>query len=483
LSLQECQGKGLFKLIKKVTFLASFYMKKYIFVHFIFFLGSYLCTAQDSIRICGQLLNNSRFAKVIVKKFNIGNYDIAAVPINEDGSFSITAPKDIQSGVYRFQYSQSTENEYVDVILDGREAEIHFTLDLNIPIENRIPLFSQSIENRNWYTYQTARRIIIQKIQALQQLVALYPTPNDKIVQQVQDALATEQKEYYHQEAFFLNQNNNTWASKMIANTPYYFTNPKDDWRLQDFEKREHYWDKISTTAPELINSPLYTERILEYLKYYMNPAMKFSEEDMNEGFIKSVDIIIQKFSGNVTTKKFAIQYLQLGFKEIGNEKVLQYIDEKYATQEQCTTSDNDLQKRLKAYDAMKVGNTAPDIAFTTLDFNLHALAAERTIVVFWASWCPHCIEELPKLNEWAKVNPSIKVVAISLDDDKVSYESTKVKFPILIHDTDLKKWEGKAVSDYFVYGTPTFILMDKDKKILGKYTSLEQLKTFINLN
>jgi thiol-disulfide isomerase/thioredoxin len=129
------------------------------------------------------------------------------------------------------------------------------------------------------------------------------------------------------------------------------------------------------------------------------------------------------------------------------------------------------------------VGNTTPDIAFTTLDFNLHALAAERTIVLFWASWCPHCMEELPKLNEWASANPATKIVAISLDDDKVAYDSAIAKFSALIHDTDLKKWDGKAVTDYYVYGTPTFILLDKDKKILGRYTSLEQLKTFINLN
>jgi thiol-disulfide isomerase/thioredoxin len=454
-------------------------MKKYILVYFIFFLSGFYCTAQDSIRISGQLLNNSRYAKVIVKKFNIGSYDIAAFPIKEDGSFKVTAPIDIEPGVYRFQYSQSN-NEYVDVILDGKETKINFTLDLNSPIENRLPIFTLSKENSTWYAYQKERKTTLQKIQALQQLVVQYPEANDKIVNEVQKAINEETKNYHKQDALFSKLNQNTWAAKMISNTPYYFTNPKDDWRLQAFDKKEHYWDKISTTAPELINSPLFTEHILEYLKYYMNPEMKFSEEEMNSGFIKSIDIIMDKFGGNDKTKQFALQYLQLGFKEIGNEKVLQYIDEKYATQEQCTTSDNDLQKRLKGYDAMKVGNTAPDIAFTTLDFNLHALAAERTIVVFWASWCPHCMEELPKLNEWAKVNPTTKVVAISLDDDKVAYESTKVKFPILIHDTDLKKWEGKAVSDYFVYGTPTFIVMDKDKKILGKFASFEQLRNFI---
>ena len=460
--------------------IATFRMKKYLLLPFIFLFGGFFCTAKDSIRISGQLLNNSRYAKVVVKKFNLGNFDIGAVPIKEDGSFSIDAPKDIEAGVYRFQYSQSTENEYIDIIIDGKETEIHFTLDLAIPIENRKPSFTKSKENKNWYDYQTARQIILQKIQALQQLLALYPTTSDKILKKAEKAIAEQQKKYYTQNALFLKQNSYTWAGKMIANTPYYFTNPKDDWRLQDFEKKEHYWDDITTNAPELINSPIYTERILEYLKYYMNPDMKFSEEEMNEGFIKSVDIIIQKFSGSDATKKFAIQYLQLGFKELGNEKVLQYIDEHFKeTLVQCQdeTDKAAFDKRVQGYATIKVGNKAPDITFTSLDFNLHAIAAERTIVVFWASWCPHCMEELPKLNEWAVVNPKTKVVAISLDDDKTAYETTIQKFPALIHDTDLKKWEGKAVTDYFVYGTPTFIVLDKDKNIVDKYSDFKSIE------
>ena len=83
-------------------------------------------------------------------------------------------------------------------------------------------------------------------------------------------------------------------------------------------------------------------------------------------------------------------------------------------------------------------------------------------------------MEEMPKLNAWAAANPNTKVVAISLDEDQAAYETTIQQFPNIFHHTDLKKWEGKAVNDYFVYGTPTFIVLDKDKKIVGKYASFE---------
>jgi thiol-disulfide isomerase/thioredoxin len=458
-------------------------MKKLYLLHFFLALNGLFGYSQDSIHISGQLLNNTRFAKVLIKKFNVGNFIIAAVDINNNGSFSIYAPKNTEPGVYRFQYSQTSADEYIDIIVNGSENEVSFTLDINEAKETRKPNFTKSNENINWYQYQKEREVTLQKIQAMQHLVALYPIRTDQIVQQAQEAIKQEINSYYNQEAHFLKQNTTTWAGKMVANKPYYFTNPKDNWRLQAYEIKEHYWDNISTNNPELINSPLYTEHILEYLKYYMNPEMKFSEEEMNEGFLKSVDIIIQKFSGSDATKKFAIQYLQLGFKEIGNEKVLQYIDEKYKqTIEQCQDETDKVafDKRVKGYATIKVGNKAPNILFTTSTKSLYDIVAAQTIVVFWASWCPHCQEELPKVNEWAKANPTTKVVAISLDEDKVAYENAIKQFPALLHDTDLKKWEGKAVKDYYVYGTPTFIVLDKDKNILGKLTSFNQLKTVL---
>ena len=442
---------------------------------YMFFIA--LCAfAQDSIVIQGELKNNSRFAKVVINKFGIGSFPIGAFPI-KNNAFHITAPKDIEPGVYRFQYSQTT-NEFVDIILNGEEKNIAFSIDLIEDVEKRKPIFTQSQENKNWYGYQYQSQLQLQKIAALQQALALYPNTTDKIVAQLQTAVNQEQQNYQKQEVTFLKSNANNWAARMVQNKPVYFTNPREDWRIQDRNKIDNYWNTIQTNNPQLINTPLYTEHILEYLKYYMNPEMNFTEEEMNEGFKKSVDTIINKFSGNDATKKFALQYLQLGFKELGNEKVLQYIDEKYqelAAQCQEETDKAAFEKRMAGYVAMKEGMQAPDITFTNKS-TLYDIQSEQTLVVFWASWCPRCAEELPKVNTWAKENPNTKVVAISLDEDQTAYENAIKEYPNLIHNTDLKKWGGKVVNDYYIYGTPTLVLLDKDKKIMGKNASFEEL-------
>jgi thiol-disulfide isomerase/thioredoxin len=447
---------------------------------FCFLLATFYCSAQDSIVVKGQFINNTKYAQVQMKKFAVGSFTVAGAKI-KDEKFSMTLPPDIPAGVYRFQYAFSQSQQYLDIIINGKDKEINFTIDAFDDVA--FPKFSKSKENQQWYAYLEETNNQLQRIELLNQFINAYPSPTAKVVQAAEQEWEEEKTLYHANLEAFTTKMQSTLACEMVANRPFYFTKPKDDFILQDYYKREHFWDGFDATNPTLINTPLYTEHILNYLRYWMNPEMGFSQEEQTEGFKKAVDTILAQFSGNEETQKFALKYLQLGFKEIGNEKVLQYIDEKYQElAAQCNDEGVDkmaFEKRMAGYAAMKEGEVAPNIAFEGLKLkvkNLYEIEATQVLVVFWASWCPHCMEDMPKINTWALANPTTKVVAISLDDDKAAYGEAIKEFPNLDHHTDLKKWEGKAVNDYFVYGTPTLILLDKDKKIIGKYASLDAM-------
>jgi thiol-disulfide isomerase/thioredoxin len=461
-------------------------MKKTILLTTVLF--SISTIAQDSIRISGQLLNNTRYAKVVVKQYGIGEFAIGAFPIDkETGTFKIVAPKEVTAGIYRLQYSQ-TENEYVDVIINGKEPAIDFSIDVNIPFKDRLPIFTRSTENIAWYSFK--QELIYQNtlLTPQFQFLASYPNTKDKVYQLVQKEYQLKINEYQNKLNTFIKSTPHYWAKQMAKYENTYFPNPIEHYRLQEFYAHENFWQGKPTHEELLINTPLYTQSILSYMQYYMNPDIGFSNEEATAGFKKCVDVIMKQFEGNEKTKEFALKYLQLGFKEIGNEAVLQYIDQNYAATAQCTEDDDELKKRLAGYEAMKPGMQAPNIAFNAnstevvaegLDAikNLYDIKAEQTIVVFWASWCPHCMEELPKLNEWAKNNPNTKVVAISLDEDKTAYQTAIANFSNLSHYCDFKKWDSKAVADYYVYGTPTFFVLDKDKKIVGKYADFKNIE------
>lgn len=437
--------------------------------------------SQDSISIVGYLKGNSRYTKAVLIGFGVGQKTLGAVKIQNE-IFTMKIPYAIVPGVYRFQFSQVNANEYLDVIIDGLEKKIHFTLDLNK--NTKQPFFTESNENKRWYDYLAQSQIKLRKIELLDQLLNQYPDQKDKIVRQVQQSAQLEKENYRLDFDKFIASNASSLSGAMVANRPYYFANPTDLPQIQAYNHRNHYWDYINTLNPKLINTPIYSEHILNYLKYYRNPEMKFDATEMENGFIKSVDTIVQKFEGNKETKDFALQFLTLGFKEIGQEKVLQYIDQKYNTDwNQCQneTDKKDFDQRIAGYAKMKVGMQAPEIEFRDTQGNaktLKDIEGETIIVAFWASWCPNCSKEMPKLNELIATKKDIKVLAISLDEDKKSYSEVILNLNNLIHFTDFKKWNEKSVIDYNIVATPSFIVLDRDRKIIGKYSSLAELKS-----
>ena len=109
---------------------------------------------------------------------------------------------------------------------------------------------------------------------------------------------------------------------------------------------------------------------------------------------------------------------------------------------------------------------------------SLYKLKAAKTIVVFWSSTCPHCLEEMPKLNEWAASQKGVQVVAVSIDTDPKLHQETSKQFSNLVHTCDYKGWNTEAATTYYIAATPTFIMLDKDKKVLGKYSGFEQVKS-----
>lgn len=434
--------------------------------------------AQDSIRISANFYNNTRFSKVVVQKFGIGTFKVATSPLTNN-SFTITAPKSIEPGIYRFQYSE-TENYFVDVIINGNENEIHFEIDANS--ENRKPNFIKSTENKKWYAYKENEVVLLRKIKALQNFLASFPDQNNKIWVYNNDAYIKLQQLFKKEKQLFIDSNPGFWAKNMVKNQPVYFPDVKKHWKIQDFEAREQFWNTVVTDDSKLQNTPLYTELILDYLRYYMNPEMQFTEEEMVDGFLKSADDIMTAFSKNEDSQKFALQFLQLGFKEMGQENVLQYLDEKYAviaTQCQDDKNKQAFELRMEGYKAMRKGIAAPNITWVTANgkqASLYDLKTDKVLVVFWASWCSHCMEVMPKINEFAKLNQDVAVVAISLDTDFNAYQKQALPLNEMYHYCDYKQWKSKPVVDYYIYGTPTMILLDKDKKIESKFTSEKEL-------
>lgn len=169
-----------------------------------------------------------------------------------------------------------------------------------------------------------------------------------------------------------------------------------------------------------------------------------------------------------------------------------EYLAIKVLNETSCTI-DSDLANQLETYRAMKIGNVAPDILFKgdnyASGFNqnnfpkkLSDLKNKYTVVVFGASWCPKCTEELPEV---AKHYPKwkeqgVEVVFVSLDEDKTAYKEFTKDFSFL-STCDYLKWESPIAKDYYVFGTPTMYLLDEKRKIILRPNSVKQIDAWVD--
>jgi thiol-disulfide isomerase/thioredoxin len=171
--------------------------------------------------------------------------------------------------------------------------------------------------------------------------------------------------------------------------------------------------------------------------------------------------------------------------------KASEYLALKVLNETSCTIDQN-LAKQLESYRAMKKGNVAPEINFGNSTYlngakqtqfsHLSNLNTAYTLVVFGASWCPKCTEELPKLIQNYKSwrNLGVEVVYISLDTDPSSFEQIVKTYPFFAY-CDYKKWESKVAEDYYVFGTPTFYLLNNKREIILRPNSAAQMEAWVD--
>ena len=197
------------------------------------------------------------------------------------------------------------------------------------------------------------------------------------------------------------------------------------------------------------------------------------------------MDVILANTNKNQKVYEFILGYMVHGFEVLKMDNVLNYIAENYSGTTCQTDEKTTLERKLEAQ-KMKVGTVVPD--FTLNDINgdpvtLSQVLKEKTLVLFWASWCPHCNEMIPFIKNWAKQHNDLEVVAVSLDTSAEEWKNGVLKLGTesWFNLSDLKKWDGEVAAGYNIFATPTLFIIDKNRKILAKPVTVQDL-TKLNL-
>ena len=124
------------------------------------------------------------------------------------------------------------------------------------------------------------------------------------------------------------------------------------------------------------------------------------------------------------------------------------------------------------------VGGTVSELGGRRLDGveeTLGAYADQVVLVDFWATWCGPCIAGLPKLRELAAELPDeeFEILSISIDQELESVTDFQLDEPM-----PWAQWHVGVGSDlartWQVRGIPTYVLVDREGRILAKGHSLD---------
>jgi thiol-disulfide isomerase/thioredoxin len=389
--------------------------------------------------------------------------------------FSFSLPQNSSVGLYRIILGKTKRAEFmggaaqsIDLIFNLENITLNS--DFNFPTDSLQIL--QSEENKIYYSFLKKYEQLDYRIQQVYPIIMNYPKSTDFFNSAVNefDNLQKEQGKLIEEYSL---EYPGTYASRIIKvyRTPFL----EGTWTEMErvLYMREHFFDGLDFDDKLLLNSNIYTKKIIDYLSLYRNPNLVQSEQEYL--FIEAVDKILSSTNKDRDVYGFILNYLVKGFEKFKFEKVLTHIADNWLG-ENCETDNRTLLlKRVESYRKMAPGNIAPDIVLEDINGNLTALSEsghDFTLVLFWASWCPHCKSMIPELKEWYEKERDIdmEIMAISIDTSKTEWQKVITDNKLSwINCNDLSGWDGKAAIDYNIYATPTMFILDRNRKILAK--------------
>ena len=388
----------------------------------------------------------------------------------KDGKFSAKTKEDMLPGMYRLVYNLPQDENFFDFIYSGKEA-IEFTYSNIEGVQ-----FTASKENQLWYgfknTIDAIERDILQHYQAK-------PIPKAKITALFEMLSTT--KASFKKEAI------ETLAATFINGYAPYVPRQFETENSYQKNRKEQYFNTVDFSSSLFQKTALPLEMIIKYV-------FAFSDGKNPEASYKiNIDTIASKITSESDLYQKSLldnlwQFL------VNNDQVstANHLATEHLIAIATRTNDDAMVERLNLFKSLSIGSSAPDFSWekdidgkTETKWLQDLDDAENYIIIFWSSTCSHCLAEIPKIHEQLKghAKGTYKVIAIGLENETYDWENAILELPNFTHVLGLGKWENKIGNSYDVSGTPTYFVLDSDKKIAQKPESFKLLMDFLALD
>ena len=403
-----------------------------------------------------------------------------------NGNFIFRGEEALKGGIYLVVLPP--KNNYFELVID---ADQHFTvmtdtgeLALNVRI-------SGSAENDLFYhdiRFLSERR---KKVQSLnEQLKGL--DENSAQAKALKDQVSAIDKEVRdHREKLMENQDFiyakmlRAMQEPVIPESPV-LDNGRPDSTFPFRYYKSHYFDHMDFGDGRMLRTPIMHQRVDQYLE-----RLTVKSPD---SIIVSVDYICGKARANDDVFQYFVVTLLNKYaasKIMGMDEVYVHMVEKYYLSGDAFWADEEqtkkMEERARAISPTLIGRRAPGFSMQDTKGqvrSLFSIPGAYTILYFWDYDCGHCKKVTPKLGEafqrWK--DKDVTLVAVSINGSVEDWKKKIVEYGI-DGGVNLQDHYRQSGFDklYDIRSTPRLLLLDKDKKILAKYISVDQMDNLLD--
>jgi len=277
-------------------------------------------------------------------------------------------------------------------------------------------------------------------------------------------------------------------------------TNPKThEDSLENYQYyKKHYWDGITFMDDRIIRTPFFLPKVEQYFRNIVSPVP--------DSIIKESDYLLLLARSSPEMYKFLLNWLTDEYiypKYMGQDAVFVHLFEKYHSKGVSSWLNEKQMKTIsdRAYMLMSnlIGEQAADLQMVDsngVNKSLYNVKADYIVVCFWDPTCGHCRTQVPRLDsiynaKWKKENVKMYGVLTetkNFKEWKDFMKEHKMNNWINVYETegqrkiteDAKRPSYKQLYD--VIQTPTLYLLDKDKKIIAKKLTMEQMDDLLDV-
>jgi peroxiredoxin len=375
--------------------------------------------------------------------------------IGADGRVTLSVPENLKGYTGMGLWSVVGKGE-VDFIVDNEDFSI--TCEDSVPNGSNI-LYTGSRENTRRNQYDSELSLLFRKLNMLYQENNISPN-NNPLPPAFLRGMSSLQEEYliFHEKL----AGDSSYAAFFIKTVNYMrglgsrIYNPS--------EQKEFQNDLIRYIIDEIDITRLYSSGLWVFVVSSTFNAFE-DESAWGEAMVK----MLKRTKSQLVFEIFS-RDLIMAAEQLGKEKAEQIIIKYLETSDRLSADPGGLVRRAIAQNKVKIGNKAPLI-------NGEALA--DVLLIFYESGCDHCKNQLDEITRRYPefVEKGIRVISISVDENKEVYEYYSKLYPWPDKLCDFKGLAGENFNNYGIVGTPTIYLIDKNGIIIDRQSRLHDIK------